>query len=142
MQALLDTNVVLDLLLKRAPFEVEALAIWNANRAGQFKGYVSAVTPITVFYVARKSHGADYARNLVREVLKSFLICSLEADILSVAYQLPLTDYEDAAQLASALAYGLDAIVTRDPADFAGASIPVLSPADFLSQLPTVSDTE
>ena len=142
MQALLDTNVVLDLLLKRAPFEVEALAIWNANRAGQFKGYVSAVTPITVFYVTRKSHGADYARSLVREVLKSFLICSLEADILNVAYQLPLDDYEDAAHLASALAYGLDAIVTRDLKDFEGSPLPILSPADFLNQLPAASDVE
>ena len=51
------------------------------------------------------------------------------------ALKLPLADYEDAVQLASALAYQLDAIVTRDPDDFAGASLPIYSPADFLKQL-------
>ena len=41
---------------------------------------------------------------------------------------------QDAVQLAGALAYRLDAIVTRDPQDFAGATLPVHSPADFLKQ--------
>ncbi len=30
---------------------------------------------------------------------------------------------------------GLDAIVTRNPADFAGAPLPVLSPAELLARL-------
>jgi hypothetical protein len=51
---------------------------------------------------------------------------------------LPLKDYEDAAQLASALVNGLDTIVTRDPVDFAGASLVILSPVDFLEKIAAV----
>ena len=45
MRALLDTNIVLDLLMKREPFAQDAAAIWEANRQGRFDGYVSAIKP-------------------------------------------------------------------------------------------------
>jgi hypothetical protein len=44
--------------------------------------------------------------------------------------------FEDAVQVASALALGLDAIVTRNLADYAGAALPVYAPADFMGRLP------
>jgi predicted nucleic acid-binding protein len=135
MQALLDTNVVLDLLLRRQPHDTDALAIWEANRAGGFIGYVSAITPITVFYVTRKSHSSDAGRELVRQILKSYRVCALEGDILEAACRLPMDDYEDAVHVASAQAYRLDAIVTRDVKDFAHSPLPALSPAAFLAQL-------
>ena len=136
MRALLDTNIVLDLLMKREPFAQDAAAIWEANRQGRFDGYVSAVTPITVFYVARKSTSAVDAQQMVRDILKAFRVCTLNLNVLRAALRLPLADYEDAVQLAGALSHGLDAIVTRDPQDFVGATIPVLSPVDFLKRLP------
>lgn len=48
---------------------------------------------------------------------------------------LAITDYEDAVQHASATASGLDAIVTRNIADYRRATLPVFTPADFLAQL-------
>ena len=68
-------------------------------------------------------------------LLAKFRVCAIDHDSLRAALALPLKDYEDAVQVASAQANGLDAIVTRDLADFAGATLPVYSPADFLTQL-------
>lgn len=53
------------------------------------------------------------------------------------AFSLGFSDYEDAVQCASAVAAGLDAIVTRNTEDFAGSPIPVYSPAEFLEFLDT-----
>ncbi len=55
---------------------------------------------------------------------------------MRAAHALPLTDYEDAILHAGATAAGLDAIVTRDLADFRGAAHPIYSPADVLASLP------
>ena len=44
-------------------------------------------------------------------------------------------DYEDAVQYASAVTSQLEAIITRDPKDFFGATLPILSPIEFLKQL-------
>lgn len=71
-RALLDTNMALDHLLDRPPFAAEATALWQANAAGQFEAYISAITPINVFYIARKLKGADEARQIVRSLLAAF----------------------------------------------------------------------
>ena len=99
MRALLDTNIVLDLLMKREPFAQDAAAIWEANRQGRFDGYVSAITPITVFYVARKTTSAIDAQQMVRDILKAFRVCILNLNVLRAALRLPLADYEDAEHL-------------------------------------------
>jgi predicted nucleic acid-binding protein len=142
MRALIDTNILLDLALDRAPFADDAEQIWEACRAGRFEGYVSAMSLPNVFYIVRKAQGPDRARQAVSDVLAAFDICALDSAALHVALNLPIDDYEDAAQLAGALSYSLDAIVTRDLKDFEGASLPILSPADFLSRLPAASDVE
>jgi hypothetical protein len=51
------------------------------------------------------------------------------------AYKLAFADYEDAVQHASAVANGLDTIVTRDLNDYKNATLPVFSPTDFLNKL-------
>ena len=46
-----------------------------------------------------------------------------------------MRDYEDAAQVAAAELYQLDAVVTRNAEDYANSSVTVLSPADLVSRL-------
>ncbi len=135
MRALLDTNIILDLFLERPAFVYNAEAIWEANRLGRFEGYVSALTPTTVFYVGRKTKGEAAMRYALAGLLAKFQVCAVDHATLQTALSLPVRDYEDAVQVVNALTYGLDAIVTRDLHDFAGATIPVLSPVDFLKQL-------
>jgi predicted nucleic acid-binding protein len=135
MRVLLDTNVILDFLLDREPFSVSAELVWQAIQQGRVEGYISPITPVNVFYIARKMKGVEYARQLVVGLLAVCPACPLDDSTMQAALKMPLIDYEDAVQLASALAYQLDAIITRDTNDFAGASIPVHSPADFLKEL-------
>jgi predicted nucleic acid-binding protein len=135
MRALFDTNVILDVFLRRDPFVTAAAALWQANEDKSFEGYVSGITPVTLFYIAAKIKGAQAARTAVRELLDTFRVCPIDTTILQSALALPLRDYEDAVQLASASASQMDAIVTRDTRDYAGATLPVLTPQDFLDQL-------
>jgi len=137
MRVLFDTDIILDVFLKRTPFVEAAAALWRANEQGQIEGYVSAITPVNLFYVARKLKGVKTARRAVAELVDAFRVCPVERMILQDALALLLSDFEDAVQHAAAVASRLDVIVTRDLADYAGATLPVVSPADFLKQLPT-----
>ncbi len=65
MRVLLDTNVVLDFLLDRPPFAEAAAYLWQANEEGRIEAYVSVITPVNVFYIARKLKGAPVAKQLV-----------------------------------------------------------------------------
>ena len=46
-----------------------------------------------------------------------------------------MRDFEDAVQLACAYAENVDAIVTRNADDFAGASLPILSVQQLFEQM-------
>lgn len=135
MRALLDTDVILDLALAREPFRAAARAVWEANRQGKFEGFISPVTPVNVFYIARKVKGRDTAYRLVGEILASFHVCPLDDATLHSAFALPFTDFEDAVQHASAQTAGLDAIITRNLSDYASATLPIYSPDAFLDHL-------
>ncbi len=137
MRVLLDTNVVLDFLLDREPFAEAVTAVWEANRQGQVVTYVSAITPVNVFYIARKLQGAEEARQIVTGLLAECQIAVIDTKVLQDALTLPLKDFEDAVQHASAAHSQLDAIVTCDPRDYATSSLPVFSPAALLKMLPT-----
>lgn len=134
-RVLLDTNVVLDFLLDRAPFADAAAALWQANDDGRIEAYVSVITPVNVFYIARKLKGAETARRLVESLLAACRVCSPDRELLLSALSLPLKDFEDAVQVVSAQAEALDVLVTRDPNDFKGVSFPILSPTACLVQL-------
>jgi predicted nucleic acid-binding protein len=134
-RVLLDTNVVLDFLLDRAPFADAAAALWQANDDGQIEAYVSVVTPVNVFYIARKLKGAATARQLVESLLSTCRVCAPDRSALLSALALPVKDYEDAVQVVSAQGEMLDGLITRDPDDYKGVQFPVFSPAGFLEQL-------
>jgi predicted nucleic acid-binding protein len=133
-QILLDTDVILDLYLDRDPFADDAAALWEAHEAGHLTAYVSAITPVNLFYVARKLKGRDVARQAVTELLATLPICAVDLAVLQSGLAIAFKDFEDAVQHASAAAAGLEGIVTRNVADYRQASLPIFTPADFLSQ--------
>ena len=136
MRALLDTDVILDLVLDRTPFVADAEALVEAHEQGRFVAYIAPITPVNVFYVVRKIKGAVVARDAVTAVVEGFSICPLDRTVLQSANGLPLADFEDAVQLAAALGSSLDAIVTRNVADHTGAALPIYSPDEFLKLIP------
>lgn len=135
MRVLLDTNVVLDHLLEREPFVETASRLLELNAQGIFDGYISSITPVNVFYIARKTMAHDKLRHALSDLLLAVRVCPLTHAILNEALALPFTDYEDAVQHASATASKLDAIVTRNLDDYRNATLLVLSPTELLNQL-------
>jgi predicted nucleic acid-binding protein len=135
MRVLLDTDVVLDHLLEREPFAQAASQLLELNAEGTFDGYVSGITPINVFYIARKIMEHHKLRQILNDLLLAVRVCPITHDVLNQAFALPFADYEDAVQHASATASQLDAIITRNLDDYKNATLPVFSPTDFLNQL-------
>ena len=82
LRALIDTNVVLDVLLERLPFFDEADAVWEKCDEGVIDGFVSAVTVTAIFYVARKLLGAPQAREAVAICMEAFQIAPIDRHAL------------------------------------------------------------
>ena len=135
MRILIDTDVTLDFILQRQLFFAEASEIFTRLGNGEFEAYVSAVTPIDVFYFTRKANGLTGARQAVKDLLVSMKICEINSKILQTAINSPITDFEDAVQHECAVSENLDAIVTRNTKDYKNASVKVYSPNEFLQVL-------
>jgi len=135
MRILLDTNVVLDVLLRREPWHAEASALWRAVDDGQLTAYVPASAITDIYYIARKLTDNVRARQSVQICLDAFHVGTIDRSVLERAQALSGSDFEDNVQIACAEANGLDAIVTRDPDDYEGSPIAVWSPAQCLKNL-------
>ncbi|MBI3912854.1 MAG: PIN domain-containing protein [Chloroflexi bacterium] len=142
MRVLFDTNIVLDVLLKREPWVTDASALWQANDEGRIVGYVAASALTDIFYVARRLAELDTARAAIRVCLESFEICTVDRQTLEHANELVGNDFEDNLQIACATLADLDAIVTRDQPDFSVAAMPVYTPAELLARLSLTGTTK
>jgi predicted nucleic acid-binding protein len=136
VNVLIDTNIVLDVLLEREPWLADSEGVWKACDEGRIVGYLLASTLTDIFYIARRMVGRDKAREAIEVCLATFAICPVDRVVLEQALLLTGNDFEDNVQIAAATQSGLNAIVTRNSDDFTHATMPVLTPAVLLAQLP------
>lgn len=134
-QFLLDTNVLLDLLLNRVPWAADAAVLWDAHRQGQIKLWIAAFSLPTIFYIVRKQAGIPAARTAVQACLTTIDIAPTDQSTLVAAEALAGSDFEDDAQIATAVQLGVDGIITRDPRGFVASPIPVVTPSDAVAIL-------
>jgi putative PIN family toxin of toxin-antitoxin system len=136
MRVLVDTNIILDDFLEREPFVEDAAALMEAIESEQIVGYVTATTLTNIFYIARRqTRSIELARQAVSETLTLMEVCLVDRAILEAAFASNLRDFEDAVQLACAMASRLDAIITRNAQDFAVTTLPILSTSELLESL-------
>jgi predicted nucleic acid-binding protein len=131
MRVLFDTDVLLDVLLRRQPFFDVARSLFARVERGELDGALSATSMTTVFYLARKSLGRAAAVRGVGLLLKLFRAAPITHDVLTTALDLGFDDYEDAVLHEAARTAGVDGIVTRNTRDFSGSQIPIYTPAEL-----------
>jgi predicted nucleic acid-binding protein len=136
VRVLVDTNIALDFLLQREPFFQDAELLFQAIDMGEVFGYVTATTLTDIFYISRRhTRSIEQARQAVSETLTVMVICPVDRSVLELAFDSGLDDFEDAVQIFSAVAQGLEAIVTRDVPGFLSSPIPVLTIQELLQQV-------
>ena len=132
----MDTNIVLDFLLEREPFRQDAERLFEAIASDQITGYVTATTLTNIFYIARRlTQSIERARQAVAMTLTVMEVCPVDRATLEIALTSSLSDFEDAVQIACAIARNLEAIVTRDQQGFSNSSLPVLTTSQVLERL-------
>ena len=136
MKILIDTNIILDALMKREPWVESAEAILLAAAEEKAKGCVTASTFTDIYYLLRK-------RLADKEQTKKALLGLLAVvDVLDVtgvdcakAFDLPMSDYEDALFAHCGKRHKVDCIVTRDIKHFDGSPVKVMQPDEFIKNL-------
>ncbi len=134
MNALIDTNILLDILLDRTPFAVLAeKVIETANQSG-IDLFVSATTVTDVYYIARKEKGHEQTLELIADLLNCVDVAAVDKAVILHALYSGFRDFEDAVQEGAAKRADISIIVTRNGNDFRESELDVYSPEAFVER--------
>lgn len=134
MRALIDANIILDVLQDRKPHVQSSSIIWKLCETEQLDGYISSLTFANLVYVMRKSLVPKQIKEVFEKLHLIFSFADLTASDLAEAAAREWTDFEDALQSAAAQRIHASYIITRNEKDFRDSSVPALSPDEFLEK--------
>jgi predicted nucleic acid-binding protein len=136
MNAIIDTNIVIDAITAREPFREKAQEIIRFASKKGFKGAITTSTVTDIYYITDK-YFKDKEKT-VNEVKKLFLLFDIitvtKEDCLK-AFETRIKDYEDSLLSVCAIKWNADFIVTRNLDDFFNSIVPAISPENFLTKL-------
>ena len=136
MKILVDTNIILDVLLKREPHNKAAQVIMTKCADREIMGYLAAHSIPNIFYVLRKEYSQEERRKFIRNLCEIFWISDLNAEkIISAIDNEQFLDFEDCLQEECAVSETVDYIVTRNLADYKQSRVKVIEPDGFLKLL-------
>lgn len=132
-RALYDTNVLLDVLLNRAPHVKASAAALDLVGQGKVEGYVAGHAVTTVAYLVQRDKDAAEARKAIALLLSKVRVAPITDSSVRLALTLEFADLEDAVCAASAQEAGCAAIVTRNPKHFKKSDVAAMLPEAFLA---------
>ncbi|MCL2720407.1 MAG: PIN domain-containing protein [Treponema sp.] len=136
MKVLVDTNIVLDMVLKRADFYQDAYEIFKLVDQKRIIGCLSAASITDIFYLLRKDrYNANEVYIILDELIDLFSIAPVFEKTIADALSLRWKDFEDAVQYTVAKENGITHIITRNKSDFSPSSILCMTPADFITYI-------
>lgn len=137
IRVLVDTNVLLDVILARTPWDAEAVALMNAASTGIVEGYVASHALPTVFYLVEREKDTATARGAVSDILDILDVVAVDEADLRRALTLEVADFEDAVHAVAGLNAGVKYIVTRNPKDFRGAGVDTRTAGEIVALVGT-----
>ena len=138
MKVTVDLNVLLDVAQNRLPHYAASEEVLHRARLAEYAAVLPGHALTTLHYLTEKHSGTTAANETIDGLLADFVVHPVDKANFQRARQLPLKDFEDAVVAVVAETTGSQYIVTRNGADFAGAPVPAITPAEFLEELASI----
>jgi predicted nucleic acid-binding protein len=132
---LLDTDVCLDSIAGREPWNTAADRIFHSAVEDKTSVYISGLSFSNLFYLLQKVHGARRTVEKLLAMRKLVSVSVINADVVDGAFDSSWKDFEDALQYQSACQAGCEVLVTRNLTDYKNSGdVSVLAPSEFVRQ--------
>jgi len=135
VRVLVDTDVLLDVALDRAPHAEAAAALLDHLEQHPGTGFMAWHTVSNFYYLVVPRHGRDETRSLLLDLVRFVEVAATDTESLRIAGRLPMRDFEDAMQVAAAQVCAADIIATRNTRDFRASPVKARTPRQVLDQL-------
>lgn len=132
MNVMADTNVILDVILKREPYFAASYEILHLAAQNRICVMLTASSVTDIYYLLRKGgKDDDSARNALHQLSAIVRIAEVRAEDIHRALESPVADFENAVVIEVARRNTCEVIVTRNIKDFTHSMIPAILPQEF-----------
>jgi len=130
MRVFIDTNIFLDLILKRT-FYKEAMLLFNAIEQKIFRGYILDITILNIDYIAKKQ--ITDIREFLDIINQTCVITGASNSMIRDALAIDNSNLEDNLQYLMAKESRCEIIITNNK-NFYSKDIEILSSLEFLDR--------
>lgn len=133
MKILVDTNVIIDALTSREPWNESAEQIFIMAANHIIDMYITASSATDIYYLLRKYiHSTEQTKQIMGKLYSLIGILEVtEVDCVD-ALASAISDYEDAVVERVAVNMKVDYIVTRNVKDYQNATVKVIQPDELV----------
>lgn len=128
-----DTDVCLDLLSGRKPFNNAAEILFSVADSGKIKIFVSSLSFANIDYVLRSQYSTAHSRQIIGQFKTIVNVLPVDSKTIDLAVASDFNDFEDAIQYCCAIENNLTTIITRNIKDYKKAAIKVMTPETFVA---------
>ncbi len=127
-----DTDVCIDLLANRKPFNAAAEKLFSLADIGKIEVCVSSLSFANIDYVLRSQYSGHDSRQIIAKFKTLVSVLPVDSKTIDLAIASDFNDFEDAIQYYSAIENGITVLVTRNIRDYKNATIKVVTPETYL----------
>ena len=133
MKILVDTNVILDIILKRQEFFYDSQSALEKAIAQGDRLFFSSSAVTDVYYLIKKqTKDQTIALNAIKQMAEFLIFATVDENCILGATLSKISDYEDALVDTVASTVKVDYILTRNLDDFKHANNKAISPSEFI----------
>jgi predicted nucleic acid-binding protein len=115
MKILIDTNVILDVILQRSPFDAASYKVLKSAEEKIIEAYIASFAVTDLYYFISKNLGNNKAALAIKALLNIVKLIGITNKDVEKALRNPsIKDLEDALQVQCARKVKADYIITRD----------------------------
>lgn len=131
---LLDTDILIDVALKRMPHATAAGKLLDLLEQRPGTAWVAWHTLSNFHYLVSPTRGRDDTKNFLVDLARFVNVAQTTTKSFLFAARLRLKDFEDALQVAAAVACEAEIIVTRNIRDYTHSPIKAVAPQSVLHE--------
>lgn len=134
MTVLLDTNIIMDALQERQPFDIAAKRILLLGQSGKIDCCFTANAATDIFFLYSKARSRSEANVALGFLLNTYKVVPITQEDCLKALALPNEDFEDSLVEVCAKNIHADYIISRDE-EFAkiASEVKVIKPDELIS---------
>ena len=125
---LLDTDILIDVALQRMPYATAAGELLDLLEQHPGTAWIAWHTVSNFYYLVSPTRGRNNTKNFLVDLVRFVNVAQTTTNSFLFATRLRMKDFEDALQVAAAVACEAEVIVTRNIRDYARSPVQAVTP--------------